>query len=816
MAKLGDLVVNIGANTKDLNKKLGRVRRDMRQMSSNFTAVGQSMTRNLTMPLALIGGAAVKLAVDFESAMAQVKAVSGATAQDFKKLEQSAKDLGASTVFTAREVAALQLEYSRLGFSADEIIQVQEATLNLAQATGSDLAQAAEVAGATLRAFGMDASNTGRVTDVMAASFSASALNIDTFQDSMKYVAPIAKAAGVSMEETSAMLAVLANSGIKGSQAGTALRRILQEMQGTTGTLTERFAELASKGIGLEGAMDEVGRRAATSLLVLTEGAGQVDELTGSFENSEGAAKSMADVMNDTAKGGLKAMTSALEGAGIALGEVLIPFVTQAAEFIRDLASKFKDLGKDTQESIVKAAAFVAALGPILIILPKIVISMQALRAATIATSGAMASLGNVMGVAFGAKTLLGPTKYVAGLRSIIKVKNLLIAGLQRIPIIAAAAFAFAGIKHAIDEINTATEALKRYNEHKRIMLSLEKETAAFLEGENTRLKNQAAALKGSSNTIADYTSTLENLTIENARFWEAYESGETALSETEGTVKLSKEAYDILKEKMGDMIPMAADMLPAALQELRNQLEAKRQALIDASNVVVDVFNPSLEESKVVVSEMTLKLNELAHMGTMAFETLSNGVQEFTVSSSEQLLAFLNDFEVVSEQINNTATKTEDMFKSMGAAIGNTFGDLITGAVNGEEALKQFAKQVISALISTAIANAIASGSSASNPANQVSAGLTMPGFITSAMSVVAGAITQIPAFAEGGMVYGPGLAMVGDNKNAAVDPEVIAPLSKLKSIMGGNGTNVYGRISGDDIVISNDRATRDRNRFE
>ena len=153
MAKLGDLIVNIGANTKDLNKKLGKVRRDMRSMSSNFAAVGKNMTRNLTMPLALVGGAAVKLAVDFESAMAQVKSVSGATGSEFKKLEQSAKDLGASTVFTAREVAALQLEYSRLGFSADEITQVQEATLNLAQATGSDLAQAAEVAGATLRAF---------------------------------------------------------------------------------------------------------------------------------------------------------------------------------------------------------------------------------------------------------------------------------------------------------------------------------------------------------------------------------------------------------------------------------------------------------------------------------------------------------------------------------------------------------------------------------------------------------------------------------------------------------------------------------------
>ena len=657
MAKLGDLVVNIGANTKDLNKKLGRVRRDMRQLSSNFTAVGQSMTRSLTMPLALVGGAAVKLAVDFESAMAQVKAVSGATAGDFKRLEQSAKDLGASTVFTAREVAALQLEFSRLGFSADEIIQVQEATLNLAQATGSDLAQAAEVAGATLRAFGMDASETGKVTDVMAASFSASALNINTFQDSMKFVAPDAKAAGVSLEEVSAMLAVLANSGIKGSQAGTALRRILQEMTGTSGTLTERFAELAAKGIGVQGAMDEVGRRAGTSLLVLTEGVDQVNDLTSAFENSEGAAKDMADVMNDTAKGQLKAMTSALEGAGIALGEVLIPFVTDAANFVRELATKFKELSKDTQENIVKAAAFVAALGPMLIIIPKIVQAITLMRVAAVATTGAITTMGTALLAAFGAKSLLGPTKYIGGLRTIIKTKNLLLAGLQRIPIVAAGAFAFAGIKHAVDEINTAREAIRRYNEHKQIMLDLERETAEFLEGENTRLANQSAAIKGTSQEVQDYTCTLEVLTLENARFWEAYESGEAALSQTEGSVKLSKDAYDLLKKKIGEMIPMAEDMLPHALAQIRHELEQQIEKLSKAAEET-EVYADATKSTAGSINALKDKIKDLR-------EKLDDSV----IGSDEYITnlalwkAATEELETVTKSFNETLEESEDNF---------------------------------------------------------------------------------------------------------------------------------------------------------
>ena len=889
MAKLGDLVVNIGANTKDLNKKLGRVRRDMRQLSSNFTAVGQSMTRSLTMPLALVGGAAVKLAVDFESAMAQVKAVSGATAGDFKRLEQSAKDLGASTVFTAREVAALQLEFSRLGFSADEIIQVQEATLNLAQATGSDLAQAAEVAGATLRAFGMDASETGKVTDVMAASFSASALNINTFQDSMKFVAPDAKAAGVSLEEVSAMLAVLANSGIKGSQAGTALRRILQEMTGTSGTLTERFAELAAKGIGVQGAMDEVGRRAGTSLLVLTEGVDQVNDLTSAFENSEGAAKDMADVMNDTAKGQLKAMTSALEGAGIALGEVLIPFVTDAANFVRELATKFKELSKDTQENIVKAAAFVAALGPMLIIIPKIVQAITLMRVAAVATTGAITTMGTALLAAFGAKSLLGPTKYIGGLRTIIKTKNLLLAGLQRIPIVAAGAFAFAGIKHAVDEINTAREAIRRYNEHKQIMLDLERETAKFLEGENTRLANQSAAIKGTSQEVQDYTGTLEVLTLENARFWEAYESGEAALSQTEGSVKLSKDAYDLLKKKIGEMIPMAEDMLPHALAQIRHELEQQIEKLskaaeetevyadatkstagsINALKDKIKDLREKLDDSVIGSDEYITNLalwkaatEELETVTKSFNETLEESEDNFPTGSlgslREQLGSLRDELESlipgtqafidkmaeidgVAEQIDEATGRIEDSFEDTNnslisfagtvetqlsnatASMLSNMGQMIGGAKMGAEGLLEPLANMAIQLGELAIGYGVAvSGIKQAlkslNPVAAIVAGVALVALGTALkgkLSSIAEGEHNMPELAEGGLAFGPTTALIGDNKNARIDPEVVAPLSKLRNMLGGANTNVYGRISGDDIVISNDRATRDRNRY-
>ena len=184
---------------------------------------------------------AVRVGKEFEQSMANVKAISGATGEEFKALEKNARALGASTVFTASQVGELQKEFAKLGFTASEIVNVTEGTWALAAAVGADLADAAATAGTTLRGFGMDVSETGRVTDVMALSFSKSALDLQKFSDSMKYVAPIAKLAGVSLEGTTAILGSLANAGIDGSMAGTSLRRILLEAGKAGSKLADRM-----------------------------------------------------------------------------------------------------------------------------------------------------------------------------------------------------------------------------------------------------------------------------------------------------------------------------------------------------------------------------------------------------------------------------------------------------------------------------------------------------------------------------------------------------------------------------------------------
>jgi hypothetical protein len=340
--------------------------RGLRKTATEMKSIGRQMSMSITGPLVAMGGLAVKTFSDFEQSMAKVQAVSGATGQQFKTLNQLAKDLGATTRFTASEVSELMLNYSKLGFSAGEIEKITGATLNLALATGEDLAKSAEVAGSTLRAFGLDADQMLRVTDVMAKSFSSSALDLDLFSESMKYVAPVAASAGISIEETSAMLSILANNGIKGSQAGTSLRRIITDLGSTSGGTSSAIGNLANKGLTLENAMDEVGRTAQSALIVLGNGVNQIKPLTAEYVNATGSAKAMAGIMDDTLQGSMFKLKSAVEGVGISFGEMLAPAMGAVAGVLAELANGFTNLNPETKSVIITTLGLTAAIGPLI------------------------------------------------------------------------------------------------------------------------------------------------------------------------------------------------------------------------------------------------------------------------------------------------------------------------------------------------------------------------------------------------------------------------------------------------------------------
>ena len=280
-------------------------------------------------------GQSVRTFRDYEFQMAKVRAITGANNTEFKLLSESAKELGRSTFFTAQQVAELQTNFGKLGFTTEEILNAQEATLQLATATDTDLARAATVAGAAVRGFGLDASETQRVVDVMAVAFTSSALDIEKFQTSMTKVAPIAKAAGFSIEDTTAIMAQLSDAGIEASIAGTSLRNILLKMQDPNSDLVKSFGKtihsldelvpaltkFSKEGGDLAQIMEVVDLRQAAAFEQMITSRQRTIDLRDALADANGAAEEMARIVGDTLEGAFKRAQSATQGFQIALVE---------------------------------------------------------------------------------------------------------------------------------------------------------------------------------------------------------------------------------------------------------------------------------------------------------------------------------------------------------------------------------------------------------------------------------------------------------------------------------------------------------------
>ena len=769
MARLGDLIVNIGANTRGLNSKLGDVQKRMRGTFNNIQKMGVGMSAAVTAPLAAIAARSFGVAADFEQSMAKVAAVSGATGKQFQMLEQDAMRLGSATRFTATEVSGLQLEFAKLGFTSDEITKVTESTLALAQASGSDLARSAEVAGATLRGFGLEAEETGRVTDVMAASFSGTALDMESFADSMKYVAPVAKSAGLSIEQTTALLGTLANAGIKGSQAGTSLRRIISELGATGGDVSKAIEDLAQKGLNLADAKDEVGRTAQSALLVLSKGTATTAELGEAFSNAQGKAKQMAGVMDDTSRGALARMQSAIEGAQISMGKVLAPIVEKLAGFVSNLASKFQQLSPAVKKTLVIVGGLAAALGPVMVLV------------SSMAT--ALPMLGTAIGAAFTAAT--GP----------IGLTVLAVGALA-----SAVLYFWDDIKGPLT--NAINYFITLYNEAEFLHIGVAALKQVFV---STFTVAQRMVL----DLIASFHLLYQSIALGLTASWEA--AGIVLQAGMKELVDRSKQTGQEVYDGMVDAVESARQRDPIELittDDLDNAMD-KFKSLFDIfSGGGGSPMQQLAEDSEAALKPLKALTVQTASMNK---ELVTTGK---TIEYTGQQMKWFN------RDLLLTMDFKEDVENAL-YGIGEALGNLAAGAVTGAQVLGQaiagmgaFLKKLGKSMIAQALAMKEFQKQLLSNPIGAAIAGVAF---------VAAGALVQNlgqkfaegqVALAKGGLAYGPTSAIVGDNPNARMDPEVIAPLSKLKDIMGGGAVQVYGRISGSDIVLANDRGTRNRNR--
>ena len=366
MATIGNLWINVKSNTKGLAKGLSKSK-GMLGKFGKFAAspAGLAVAGFAALTAGVYAaGKAVKFAIKefmaFEAAMAEVKSILlDIRDSDFARLEDSAKKLGATTSFTAEQAANGMANLARAGFSTNEILSATPAVLDLAAATGMELAEAANIAAVAVRGFGMEAAETAHVADVLAVAASKTNTTVQEIGDAMSYVAPVANQLGFSIEETSAMLGKLADAGIKGSKGGTALRTIMLKLGGTiekegTGALRKYLEAQHS----VTENMEKFGKIGVTAAGVLSSVTDETEALTEAMVLANDVVGKMADTRLDTLEGDTKLLSSAISGLAIAVGEELSPAFrtgTQAATgFFAGLTEGFNELNTKAQEGGVQ------------------------------------------------------------------------------------------------------------------------------------------------------------------------------------------------------------------------------------------------------------------------------------------------------------------------------------------------------------------------------------------------------------------------------------------------------------------------------
>lgn len=387
---------NVSSQLSTFNSSTATTSQKMTAMGNVAKSVGGSLTKVFTLPLAAAGAASLKVATDFEAGMSEVSAITGATGNDLKKLETQAKDLGATTKFSATDAAEGMKYFGMAGYKTDQIMSALPATLNLAAAGGTDLGVTCDIVSDAMTGLGMSANETGKFTDIMAATVTNANTNIELMGETLKYAGPVAGTLGINMADLSVAIGLMGNAGIKGSQAGTALRGGLTNLVKPTDDMASAMKKYGVQLVKNDdgsvnlmntmklmrsnlGDLDQATQAQALATIfgkeamsgwaaVVNASDSDFDKLTQAIADSEGQAKSMAEIMQDNLKGSIDNMKSALEGAGIAIGDILIPMFRGLVDKITECLTWFNGLDEGTQRIIVAFGGAVAAIGPLLLV----------------------------------------------------------------------------------------------------------------------------------------------------------------------------------------------------------------------------------------------------------------------------------------------------------------------------------------------------------------------------------------------------------------------------------------------------------------
>ena len=381
-------------------QKISATGEKLQTVGSNIESAGKKLLP-VTGAVTALGTAAVKTAADFDTAMSQVAAVSGATGSDLDALREKAREMGSKTKFSASEAAEAMNYMAMAGWKTGDMLDGIEGIMNLAAASGEDLATTSDIVTDALTALGLSAADSGHFADILAAASSNANTNVSMMGETFKYCAPVAGALGFSAEDTAEAIGLMANAGIKSSQAGTAMRTMLTNLTGEVTFAGESFGELTIQTTNADGSMRSLGdiladcrvafsqmsesEKAANAealvgknamsgfLAVMNAAPGDIEKLNSAINNCDGTAEKMATTMQDNLAGQLTILKSQLEELAISFGELLMPAIRTIVGWIQKFVDWLNGMDEGTKKVIMTVAILAAALGPVLIVIGKVI-----------------------------------------------------------------------------------------------------------------------------------------------------------------------------------------------------------------------------------------------------------------------------------------------------------------------------------------------------------------------------------------------------------------------------------------------------------
>lgn len=687
-SQMGDKISNVG-------QKMG--------------AVGATLTKSLTLPLLAVGAGAVKTSAEFEKGMSEVKAVSGATGDEMQSLKKLAREMGATTKFSAAE-AGDGLKYMAMaGWDVNQMTAGLPAVLDLAAASGEDLGRTSDIVTDALTAFGLEAKDAAGFADLLAMASNKSNTDVSMLGESFKYVAPVMGALGVTTEDTALALGLMANAGIKGGQAGTSLRKIMTSLIGPTdeaADLMEHYGiQLITNADGtvdLKGTMDNLretmrgldpvqqqqiantvfGERAMSALSPIINATEEdYNDLADATTNYNGAAKDMADIMQDNLQGAWTILKSALSEAAISLGETLVPIIRSVAEWVQKWVDKFNALDSSTKEIIVKIGLWLAAIGPAFIIIGKLVTFIG--KATT-----ALAAMGTASTLAAG--------PIIALVAAVTAVVGALVIW----------------ARNADNTTNNTRKLRKEIEKTEKAFKSLKEELAdnqAIIKVQTDRMVELANKTKRTAGEQAEFEEIIKSLSAEypdllkyiNQQTGE-YTQGEEALRAYINT-GLEQDNINLLTEERTKKLAeqkKAEELLLVAKQELADAEArfAETGAILDYNTVTskqqaVDSLLGMYDDQETGLAELDEKINEHALNALDNEEKLTGATAENIEArknlKGEELLAYVaamegmagadeeqaqNQIEHLEKQqaaydayYDNLVDKTADIYQKMG-----------------------------------------------------------------------------------------------------------------------------------------------------